>query len=391
MATVASGLGFYVPVSALFLLSRGQSLSDVFIFETILGACILVAEVPSGIIADRIDRKWVIIAGFGFNAVAETLFAFAQSHLSFSVSFALSGMGIAILTGALDAYVYDALGAAAENRSVGVWGHLSSLELVAGVIASACGGLLAAIDIAWPAIATAVAASIGALATGLLPAQPMGTSSPTGESESSLQQLRQGVVLLFSTPILLHVVAASGACFVLFNAVFTLNQPLFAASGVPVATWGFIVAGAQLTAAFYNHWAGWIEASIGRKRALLLAMACGAAGFGLMAMPHAHCGVGGFFLVVIGMHARGPITLAVANQVIPKVRRATVLNIASSFGSLVGIAVNPIIGAAADVSAPLASAGIAAVLLGVAVSWIPVVNRYLGDPQRPVDRNDSEG
>ncbi|WP_225210928.1 MFS transporter [Brevibacterium gallinarum] len=213
MATVASGLGFYVPVSALFLLSRGQSLSDIFIFETILGASILVAEVPSGIVADRIDRRWVIIAGFGFNAVAETLFALAGPHLAFSVSFALSGMGIAMLTGALDAYIYDALGSAAEDRGVGVWGHLSSLELTAGVIASACGGLLAAVDITWPAIATAVAASIGALATGLLPAQPTGTSSPTRESESSLDQLRQGVVLLFSTPILLHVVAASGACF----------------------------------------------------------------------------------------------------------------------------------------------------------------------------------
>lgn len=64
------------------------------------------------------------------------------------------------------------------------------------------------------------------------------------------------------------------------------------------------------------------------------------------------------------------------------------LNIASSFGSLVGIAVNPIIGAAADVSAPLASAGIAAVLLGVAVSWIPVVNRYLDDRRPPAERDD---
>lgn len=369
-------------------MSRGQSLSDIFIFETILGASILVAEVPSGIVADRIDRRWVIIAGFGFNAVAETLFAFAGSHLAFSVSFALSGLGIAMLTGALDAYIYDALDSAAEDRGVGVWGHLSSLELTAGVIASACGGLLAAVDITWPAIATAFAASIGALATGLLPAQPTGTSSPTRESESSLDQLRQGVVLLFSTPILLHVVAASGACFVLFNAVFTLNQPLFAASGVPVAAWGFIAAGAQLAAAFYNHWAGWIEAAIGRKRALLLAMGCGAAGFGLMAVPHSVCVISGFVLVVIGMHARGPITLAVANQVIPKARRATVLNIASSFGSLVGIAVNPIIGAAADVSAPLASAGIAAVLFGVAVSWIPVVNRYLDDRRPPAERDD---
>jgi len=62
-----------------------------------------------------------------------------------------------------------------------------------------------------------------------------------------------------------------------------------------------------------------------------------------------------------------------------------VLNIASSFGSLVGIAINPLIGVVADNSPRLTVAGIAAVLLGIGLSWIPALNRYLPDRQHRAD------
>ncbi len=60
IATVATGFSFYVPVSALFLTSRGLSLGDIFLLESVLLASILVAEIPSGLIADKVDRRWII-------------------------------------------------------------------------------------------------------------------------------------------------------------------------------------------------------------------------------------------------------------------------------------------------------------------------------------------
>lgn len=81
VAIIAAGMSFYVPVSVVFLSSRGQSLEDIFIFESILLASILVAEVPSGLISDRIDRRWVILSGFVFNGCAEVVLRWVTRSL----------------------------------------------------------------------------------------------------------------------------------------------------------------------------------------------------------------------------------------------------------------------------------------------------------------------
>ncbi|MDY5135956.1 MFS transporter [Actinotignum sanguinis] len=376
MAIIAAGLSFYVPVSVVFLSSRGQSLEDIFIFESILLASILMAEVPSGLISDRIDRRWVILSGFVLNGCAELVFALSTSFGAFALSFVLSGLGIAMLSGTQDAYIYEALGDNADRDSVAVWGHLGALELVAGVCASFVGGVLAKIDVALPALAAAIAACLAAVAILFLP--PQSSSAPEKiADETTFVSLKRGICLLVSSPILLYTAVASAAVFVLFNSVFTLNQPIFDRVDVPIAFWGFIVGGAQLAAAVYDHFSGVIVERVGRRVGLLLAFAYGVVGFILMTIPHTICVISGFTLVIVSMFARGPITRAVANKEIPSERRATVLNVASTLGSLIGILINPIIGWGADRSPVVTVVGIAIVLFIVMLTWIPIANRYV--------------
>ncbi len=388
VATIAAGLSFYVPVSALFLVERGQSLAGIFVFESILLASILVAEIPAGLVADRVERRWILFTGFLLNAIAETLFAFGHSFGVYAASFLVSGLGIAMLTGVQDAYIYDSLGENADDESVSVWGHLSALELVAGVVGSAVGGLMAVVNLSLPAIAAAIAAGVAAaVILFFLPSQKPGENDQE-EPESSWLSLKRGLRLLFTSPILLYTAVASSAAFVIFNAVFTLNQPLFQAADVPVAIWGFIGGGAQLAAAAYNHFAGSLVDRVGRKVGLLLAMGYGVAGFALMVIPNPVAVAAGFIFVVTGMYARGPITSAVANKAIPKTLRATVLNVASSVGSLAGIAINPMIGWGAEQSPRFTVGVIAAVLLALTLTWIPIANRYL-DADTPDEQVDA--
>lgn len=388
VATIAASLSFYVPVSALFLTSRGLSLGDIFVLESILLASILISEVPAGLLADRVDRRWVILGGFVFNAVAEVLFALGDSFGMFAASFCISGLGIAMLTGVQDAYIYDSLGEDADEASVGVWGHLSALELGAGVFGAIAGGVMAARDISLPATAAAGVALMAAVAVMFLPGQRP-ASDEAAEPETTWSGLTRGVGLLFTNPILLYIAVASSVVF--FNAVFTLNQPLFQTTGVPVALWGVIGGGARMVAALYNHFAGFVADHLGRRNGLLLAMGYGACGFGLMVIPHPVAVVVGFFLVVLGMHARGPITRAVANKLIPSHRRATVLNVASTLGGVVGIAVNPLIGWGAERS-PGGTVGVIAIVLALmAVTWVPIADRYLDEEQAGDDRDPEAG
>ena len=375
LAMIAAGFDFYVPVSAFFLESRGLSLTDIFMLESVLVASILVAEIPAGVIGDRFDRRRLVCAGFVFNAIAEILFAAGTNFSIYALSFVMSGLSIAMLTGVQDAYIYDSLGDDADAKAVGAWGHLSALMLTAGVTGSVVGSALGSIDISLPALLSAAMAVVAAVCVAFLPQQNPKTHDK--HPESSWISLKIGVKLLFTSPLLLYVAVGSSASFALFNAVYTLNQPLFAAQDVPIATWGVIAGAGQLLAAGYNYAAGRIEKRVGRKTALLLAMGYGAAGFCLMAVPHVLAVVSGFLLVVVGIHARGPITSAVTNKLIPAHRRATVLNVASSVGSLVGIVVNPLVGLGAETSTRLTVLAIGGVLLALTLTWIPIANRYL--------------
>ena len=375
LAMIAAGFDFYVPVSAFFLESRGLSLTDIFMLESILVASILVAEIPAGVIGDRFDRRRLVGAGFVFNAIAEILFAAGTNFSIYALSFVMSGLSIAMLTGVQDAYIYDSLGDDADTKAVGAWGHLSALMLTAGVTGSVVGSALGSVDISLPALLSAAMAVVAAVCVAFLPQQNPKTHDK--HPETSWISLKIGVKLLFTSPLLLYVAVGSSASFALFNAVYTLNQPLFAAQDVPIATWGVIAGAGQLLAAGYNYAAGRIEKRVGRKTALLLAMGYGAAGFCLMAVPHVLAVVSGFLLVVVGIHARGPITSAVTNKLIPAHRRATVLNVASSVGSLVGIVVNPLVGLGAEASTRLTVLAIGGVLLALTLTWIPIANRYL--------------
>ena len=375
LAMIAAGFDFYVPVSAFFLESRGLSLTDIFMLESILVASILVAEIPAGVIGDRFDRRRLVCAGFVFNAIAEILFAAGTNFSIYALSFVMSGLSIAMLTGVQDAYIYDSLGDDADEKAVGAWGHLSALMLTAGVTGSVVGSALGSVDISLPALLSAAMAVVAAVCVAFLPKQNPKTHDK--HPETSWVSLKIGVKLLFTSPLLLYVAVGSSASFALFNAVYTLNQPLFAAQDVPIATWGVIAGAGQLLAAGYNYAAGRIEKRVGRKTALLLAMGYGAAGFCLMAVPHVLAVVSGFLLVVVGIHARGPITSAVTNKLIPAHRRATVLNVASSVGSLVGIVVNPLVGLGAEASTRLTVLAIGGVLLALTLTWIPIANRYL--------------
>ena len=375
LAMIAAGFDFYVPVSAFFLESRGLSLTDIFMLESVLVASILVAEIPAGVIGDRFDRRRLVGAGFVFNAIAEILFAAGTNFSIYALSFVMSGLSIAMLTGVQDAYIYDSLGDDADAKAVGAWGHLSALMLTAGVTGSVVGSALGSVDISLPALLSAAMAVVAAVCVAFLPQQNPKTQDK--HPETSWISLKIGVKLLFTSPLLLYVAVGSSASFALFNAVYTLNQPLFAAQDVPIATWGVIAGAGQLLAAGYNYAAGRIEKRVGRKTALLLAMGYGAAGFCLMAVPHVLAVVSGFLLVVVGIHARGPITSAVTNKLIPAHRRATVLNVASSVGSLVGIVVNPLVGLGAEASTRLTVLAIGGVLLALTLTWIPIANRYL--------------
>ncbi|MFC4335733.1 MFS transporter [Salininema proteolyticum] len=367
VAQLTSALVFYVPVSALFLVSRGLSYQEIFLLEGVLSAVVLLAEVPAGHLADRAGRRGTLTAGFAVAAGAEVLFAVGGGLPAYLASFALSGLSIALLSGVDSAYVYESLGDGADRHATTAFGRLAALDLVGGTVSAVVGPLLAASwGIAAPAYAAAGAACAALAIVLLLPAER--SSPPRPESAASSVLTAAGIV--FRSPVLLYAAVASGGAFAVFNAVHTLDQPLFQGAGVPQASFGVVVGAGMLAAAAADTVVGRLERRIGRRALLFAATAIGSAGFVLLAVPLPAVAIAGFGAVVLGMNLRGPVLSAVANRLLPDSRRATALSLMSSMGSVVGIGANLGLGALAErdpASASLAAAGVLAVvaLLGL--------------------------
>ena len=74
-----------IPVIVPFFASKGLSLADVFVLQSIFALSVVIFEVPSGYLADIIGRRRALILGSVFHGVGFTLLCFATSQPSLPV------------------------------------------------------------------------------------------------------------------------------------------------------------------------------------------------------------------------------------------------------------------------------------------------------------------
>ncbi|MHB1136809.1 MAG: MFS transporter [Coriobacteriia bacterium] len=376
---MSAAMIFYVPVSAVFLGSRGLSYTEIFTLESFLLVAMMAADIPSGVLADRVDRRWVLTAGYALNSAACVSYALGHGFWLFAISFVLSGLSIALLSGAQSAYVFEILGKDADRLSTGVFGRFTTAMIVGGIAASSVGSILASRAIALPAVVTAIASCVAIVCTAFLPSQH--ARSRAGDAESTdprtgLGDVLQGLRHVFRSATLLYVALASGTGFVLYNAVYTLNQPAFKQAGIPLAVYGIIVASGMLLSALLTWSSGRLERRLGRIQLLIAAAIVAAVGYALLTSGRQTLSVLGFLLILAGMHVRGPIMATVANTLIPDQARATTLSVMNTAGSIAAVALNPLIGWAADVAVRQAGLLVGGTLLLLGVGFVPVLFRY---------------
>ncbi len=94
----------------------GLSISDVSILFAIWTAAALVFEIPTGLIADKFPRKYILICGELVNAGAFLIWLFMPTFLGYAVGFVMWGAAYALKSGAYQALVYDELADEGQSR-----------------------------------------------------------------------------------------------------------------------------------------------------------------------------------------------------------------------------------------------------------------------------------
>ena len=351
----------YIHAYALLLLARGLSLVQISLIESIVIGTIFLTEVPTGVLADRVGRKWSIFAATVLLMSAEFIFIFARSFEWYILVALLTGTGFAFASGAVEALVYDSL--PPKNREEAMkraMGRVNSWGQIAFVIAPIIGGLIigdASVEKFIPAIAlTVVALLIGAIVC-LTLREPAADSSETRTGSMTLlrdgvhllrhhQRLRRlAMLVIFTTPITSSLVT-------------TLGPPYLTQNDAAPFMAGVVLSVGSLLAAFTQRYAYKLEEWLGQGRAIALLILLPGAMYWLLA---AVAGPAATVLVMIVMYGvndmKAPLFSAYQNAFIESKNRATVLSLINMFLNLFAAIAMPIFAAIAETS--LASAFIA--------------------------------
>jgi MFS family permease len=118
-------------VYLLFLLSKDLNYTQAILLDSFAAAMALVLEVPSGILADRFNRKTILIVGEVIITLNFCVLYFSDTYSAFITGALLSGVGEALVSGTGEALIYDTFVEQKEkdgylefNANINKWGFI---------------------------------------------------------------------------------------------------------------------------------------------------------------------------------------------------------------------------------------------------------------------------
>lgn len=328
----------YIHAYALLLLGRGLTLVQISLIESIVIGTIFLMEVPTGVLADRVGRKWSIFASTFLLMSAEFIFIFARGFAWYVFIALLTGTGFAFASGAMEAMIYDSLPEKGREEAMKrAMGRVNSFAQIAFVIAPILGGLIigdASVENFIPAIAlTVLALLLGLFVCVTLREPPIDSVE---KKAGSMSLLRDGLSLLLRQPRLRWL-----ALLVVFTSPFTgamvtiLGPPYLAQNEASPFVIGVTLSLGSLLAALTQRYAYKVEEWLGQARAIALLILLPGALYWVLA---AVAGPIAPVLVIILMYGindmKAPLFSAYQNALIESKNRATVLSMISMFLSL---------------------------------------------------------
>ena len=393
-----SNMIFFSTVIVRFEQSRGLDFTEMFLLESLISLFAWLFDIPTGIWADQFGRKRLLLAGRALNALSLVVMALAQGFLPFAFGSLLFGVGLACVSGCESALVHESLPdetsqtTAIRPSGAAAFALLGTAQSGGFFVGLIIGSVVGAVEPTIAVVASIAPAALAILATGWLPTDapprqtPVASASAHDANATSLRQPTQGASsasawrLLQSAwrtvrtqPRLVGLSLTQTGGFVLVNAIFWYNQPLFARAGLPIVWYGSLTALAVGCGMLTPLALPWARRRVGARWALAVALLAPASAYGALAFAQESPVVVALVALVVGGAAwRDPLIQDELTRSAPAEARATALSALSFLGTLAGVALNPLIGALGDVNLAAVGLGIGGVLLalGLCAPWL---------------------
>ena len=348
-------------INTIFLLDAGLSNLEAFAANSFFTVGMVIFEVPTGIVADTIGRRVSYLLGTVTLAATTLLYVLLWQiegpFWAWAVVSMLLGLGFTFFSGAVEAWLVDALNATHfEGNLESVFGRGQVVGGAAMLTGSVAGGYIAQLtNLGVPFVLRGVVLLVMfVLAFVLMKDVGFTPEKSIGLTKGVRRIAGASVEFGWRVPTVKWIMLASPfTAGVGFYAFYALQPYLLELWGDPKA-YGIaglvaaIVAGAQIVGGLA---APLIRKLFHRRTSALLVTALASAVTLLLIGVFEHFWVVVGLIVVWGLlfAAAMPIRQAYLNGLIPSQQRATILSFDSMLGSTGGVVVQPVLGRSADV------------------------------------------
>ena len=365
------GFVFYGPVATIYRQSRGISIYEIFLIESIFMVLMVVFEIPWGWFADRFGYKKTLAAALFTNFIARIIFYKAYSFEFFLLERILVAISISGVSGCDTALLYNSV---AKEHSERAFGRYYSLSTLGFLLATTASTFIIPISLDLTAALTIIPYGLSAAAALFLKEVKKAGTEKTNIFGSMKRVLANRLLFLLIIAVaLLSEVAHAVTVF--------LNQLQYQRSGIDVRYFGVIMAMIQLIS-MLSAKSYVITKSIGQGKTVGV-MASGICLGSLLLVFTGNPALSIVLIAMIGLCNAMilPVSSDIQNKSITTADRATILSAYAMLMDIVAAFTNLVIGRTADQSIQLSFAicsVIAAAALILIICFFTKANKLTG-------------
>ncbi len=369
---------FYSAVIVRFESSRGLDYTQMFLLESVLSLTIWLLDIPTGIWADRIGYRTLLIVSHALNAASLVVMLLAHGFPVFAFGAVLFGAGVACASGCESALVMRSLAASdvgdGARHSASAFALLGACSSAGFLVGLMTGTLFGAHDPTLAVAATLVPATLAVVAVCLL--RPVSPDLAAGKAAPAIGPRRALALawrLMVRQPALIGLSLTGSASFVCVNAIFWYNQPLLERAGVAASWFGPLTAIAVGCAVVVPLTLRLARRYVSRRVSFAVSLLAPGLGYLALARVGSAWAVVALLALVVGGAAwREPLLSEALNERIDDAARATTLSALSFVGALAGVAANALVGRAGDAGLTVVGYALGATLLalGCLAPWL---------------------
>ncbi|MGW5033436.1 MFS transporter [Streptomyces nigra] len=378
-AVLANSL-FQRGVFVLYLQQRGFSAGQVAVLQTLIYLVSGLAELPTGVIADRIGRRASIVIGQVLIAVCLLGQAASSQYWVFVALFIGHGVGMACVSGSDTALLYDLLvrrGATAGY--VRIRSRFTMLGTVTSGVAIVLGGQLQRLS--WAIVYGGSAACLVLAVLVLMARVPEirgadAVDEQGGTGKAHVDTTAWRALLRVATPALLTLAVVSGLMHATLTPYIIFTQQVLSDQGAGTALVSVVIAGGFLAGGLVPLLSDRADRRLGYRvvvpvSLLALAAALGLSGLGLVWVTVTA------FLVLVGVPEITAVLVDnVLNEAVPSRHRASLLSMIAFVESVLIGTGYLVLGTLMDgLGSGAGMAAYAVVPLLACLLWLPVLLR----------------